>query len=268
MNLRSWLSPARQPAAALDSETRRRWWIEIAVVLLVTVGLQALGSAVSLLEALLVPTPLAEQSVALNATASESQLIDFLRQLLRALRLLAWGALALYLLWRSGIGPKAVGFALRRIDRRDALAGIGLATLIGLPGLALYLAGNAFGVTKQVVPSALDDHWWTVPMLVLSALANAVAEETIVVAYLLTRLRQLGVHPNTGLALSALLRGAYHLYQGLGAFVGNVLMGLVFGRYWERTGRLWPLVIAHALIDVTAFVGYALLAEEISWLPG
>ena len=65
----------------------------------------------------------------------------------------------------------------------------------------------------------------------------------------------------------AVLRGAYHLYQGLGGFVGNVVMGLVFGRVWQRTNRLWALVGAHTLIDVVAFLGYALLAGVVSWLP-
>ena len=52
---------------------------------------------------------------------------------------------------------------------------------------------------------------------------------------------------------SSLLRGAYHLYQGFGAGLGNIAMGLVFGYAWQRTGRLWPLVIAHGLIDTVAF---------------
>ena len=66
---------------------------------------------------------------------------------------------------------------------------------------------------------------------------------------------------------SSLLRGAYHLYQGFGAGLGNVAMGLVFGYVWQRTGRLWPLVIAHGLIDAVAFVGYALAASHLGWLP-
>jgi hypothetical protein len=28
-----------------------------------------------------------------------------------------------------------------------------------------------------------------------------------------------------------------------------------------------PLIIAHALIDAVTFVGYALLAGHVSWLP-
>ncbi|MCW2631798.1 MAG: Abortive infection protein, partial [Pseudonocardia sp.] len=101
----------------------------------------------------------------------------------------------------------------------------------------------------------------------LSAIGNAWAEEVIVVGYLLTRLRQLGWIENRALLVSALLRGAYHLYQGFGGFLGNFVMGLLFGRVWQRTGRLWTLVGAHSLLDIVAFVGYALLRGHVGWLP-
>jgi membrane protease YdiL (CAAX protease family) len=103
-------------------------------------------------------------------------------------------------------------------------------------------------------------------MLVLTAFADGWAEEIIVVGYLLTRLGQLGVGPRAALVWSSLLRGAYHLYQGFGAGLGNIAMGLVFGYAWQRTKRLWPLVIAHGLIDTVAFVGYALLTGHLGWL--
>ena len=70
----------------------------------------------------------------------------------------------------------------------------------------------------------------------------------------------------TVLAASALLRGSYHLYQGFGGGLGNLLMGVVFALWWMRTRRLWPLVLAHTLLDVVAFLGYALLAPHVSWL--
>ncbi|CQA10979.1 Abortive infection protein [Mycobacteroides abscessus] len=43
-------------------------------------------------------------------------------------------------------------------------------------------------------------------------------------------------------------------------------MGVVFGYVWHRTGRLWPLVVAHGVIDTVAFVGYALLRDHLGWL--
>jgi len=97
--------------------------------------------------------------------------------------------------------------------------------------------------------------------------ANASAEELLVVGYLITRLRQLGSGEGGAVLASAVLRGSYHLYQGFGGFVGNLVMGLVFGRVWQRTNRLWALITAHSLIDVTAFVGYALLHSHVAWLP-
>jgi membrane protease YdiL (CAAX protease family) len=66
---------------------------------------------------------------------------------------------------------------------------------------------------------------------------------------------------------SSVLRGSYHLYQGVGGLVGNMVMGAVFCLLYQRWGRVMPLVVAHALIDTVAFVGYALLAGHVSWLP-
>ncbi|MGW0018310.1 CPBP family intramembrane glutamic endopeptidase [Rhodococcus sp. NPDC003382] len=265
--IRDWLSPApRNPETPLSATERRALWIEITIVLLVTFGLSGVSSILSLLESALAPAPLSEQTVALNVPRSSQQLIDLARQLLGIVRLLAWAALGVYLLWRSGIGPKLIGFARPHV-RRDVLPGVGLAALIGIPGLGLYLAARAMGLNLTVAPSTLEDYWWRLPALVLWAIANSAAEEVLVVAYLITRLRQLGWSENRSLVASALLRGSYHLYQGLGGGVGNFVMGLIFGRFWQKTSRLWPLVIAHALIDSVAFVGYQALRGHVSWLP-
>lgn len=109
--------------------------------------------------------------------------------------------------------------------------------------------------------------WWKFPVLILSAVQNAVLEEVIVVGYLLRRLGQLGWAPGTVLVASAVLRGSYHLYQGIGGFLGNMVMGVVFVWLYRRWGRVGPLVVAHSLLDIGAFVGYALLAGKVGWLP-
>jgi membrane protease YdiL (CAAX protease family) len=116
------------------------------------------------------------------------------------------------------------------------------------------------------VPAALPHVWWAVPVLILSAAENAILEEVVVVGYLLTRLRQLDLAVPAAVAVSALLRGSYHLYQGFGAFVGNAAMGVVFALFFLRTRRLAPLVIAHTILDVVSFVGYALLKGHLPFL--
>ncbi|WP_230010392.1 CPBP family intramembrane glutamic endopeptidase, partial [Microbacterium sp. Bi128] len=135
--------------------------------------------------------------------------------------------------------------------------------LIGIPSLGLYAAGRALGITTAIIPSALDAYWWTVPVLVLSAIRHAVVEEVIVVAYLLDRLGKLGWSVPAAIAASALLRGSYHLYQGFGPFIGNAVMGVVFALFYIRTKRVMPLVIAHAILDTVAFVGFSLFGKAV-----
>jgi uncharacterized protein len=251
------------PPDELTDPQRRVIRIEMVVVLAVSFGLSAYTAFLNLIEAVLLG--LAGQRVALNPRRSPFDAIDLGLNLAVAFQLVAWGALGVYLLWRSGFGPAQIGLGRVRW-RPDVLGGLGLAALIGLPGLGLYVAARALGLSAHVEPVELYDTWWRIPVLLFTAFANGWAEEVIVVAFLLTRLRQLRVNPVTALLASSLLRGAYHLYQGFSAGLGNVLMGLVFAYVWRRTGRLWPLIIAHGIIDSVAYVGYALASGHLGWL--
>jgi membrane protease YdiL (CAAX protease family) len=262
-----WVRPTRTTTPVADPRERRLLRTELVVVFTVTLGLSGIRSLVSLLDALASPVPLDRRQVAIDAPIARDPWADLAAQLASSLTLVGWAALGLLLLVRSGSGPRAIGLDGTR-PGRDLAGAAGLAALIGIPGLGLYLVARALGLNLTVVPSLLDDVWWRVPVLVVSAVANAWAEEVLVVGYLLTGLRRLGLSENRALAISAVLRGSYHLYQGFGGFVGNVVMGLVFGRVWQRTGRLWPLVGAHAIIDIVAFVGSALLAGVLPFLPG
>jgi membrane protease YdiL (CAAX protease family) len=237
--------------------------LEIAVMLGVTFGVSALVAVLQLADAVL--SGLGGQRVRLNPNQSRYDLINLGLNLVSVAQLIAWGCLALYLLWRSGIRPSAIGLGRLRL-RSDGAAGLGLAALIGIPGLLLYLAARHFGLNAEVEPSGLRDSWWRIPVLVVAAFANGFAEEVVVVGYLITRLRQLGFSQSGAVAASSVLRGLYHLYQGIGAGVGNLVMGLVFGYAWCRTGRLWPLVLAHGIINTVAYVGYVLLSGHLAWL--
>ncbi|MFI6100689.1 CPBP family intramembrane glutamic endopeptidase [Lentzea sp. NPDC051213] len=231
-----------------------------------TLGLSGLRSLVRLIDSLLQPTPLNQQSVAINVPQARADLLDLVAQLLGVLQLAAWGGIGLYLLWRTGIKLRVIGLdATRKLA--DSLGALGLAAIIGIPGLAFYFAAWALGLNLAVQPSTLDNAWWMSVALILAAAGNAWAEEVLVVGYLITRLNQLGWRQYTALLAAAVLRGSYHLYQGFGGFVGNLVMGLVFGFYWQRTKRLWPLVIAHTILDVVAFIGYTTLRGKVSWLP-
>ena len=235
---------------------RRRASAEIWIVLGLSLGQSAVYSVISLVAKLTAGPPLKAQSAVLNASASPRIYLDLTYQLAGIFFTLMPVALALWLLSEGGRS------AVRRIGLdaaqplRDLGAGALLAAVIGLPGLGLYFAGRALGITANVVPAALNDVWWAVPVLVLQALKNAVLEEVVVVGYLITRLRKLNWPTWAVLGCSAVLRGSYHLYQGFGPFLGNAVMGLVFGEWFRRRGRVMPLVVAHTLIDIVSFVGY------------
>jgi membrane protease YdiL (CAAX protease family) len=125
---------------------------------------------------------------------------------------------------------------------------------------------RALDLNTSVAAANLADVWWAVPVLVLAAVQNAVLEEVLMVGYLFRRWAQAGWSTWSVVVVSALVRGTYHLYQGFGGFVGNVVMGLFLGWVYTRTRRVMPLVVAHALLDVVAFVGYAVLAPRVGWL--
>ena len=246
---------------------RRTLRDEVWLVLGVSLGASAVYALVSLIAKLTAPAPLSQQTATLNPSQAPGRpWLDLTYQLLGIFFALVPALLAMHLLARDPGGVRRlVGLDARR-PAFDALAGIGLAAAIGVPGLGLYLLAHRLGVNATVVPAALPDVWWAVPVLVLSAAQNALLEELVVVGYLLVRLEQLGWRTGAAVAASALLRGSYHLYQGFGAFVGNAVMGVVFALFFRRTRRIVPLVLAHTVLDVVSFVGYALLRNHLGFL--
>lgn len=251
------------------STERRALGIEVILLLGVSVGASAVWALLSIIRRVTDPTPIGEQQSTLNQSVTPDQpWLDLAYQLAGVFLGIIPALLALYLLNRTDPPVFArIGLDLRR-PVFDIGGGILLTACIGIPGLGFYLVARTVGINTDVVPAALGEHWWTVPVLILSAFHNAFVEEVIVVGYLLLRLERLGWHPVVAIAASSLLRGTYHLYQGFGGFVGNLIMGVIFALVFRRVRRVGPLVVAHLLIDVFAFVGYALLYDHLSWLRG
>ncbi len=258
---------AADPPATGAGLPRRLLVQEVWLVFALSLGASGVTALVRLVGDLTSPSPLASQTASLNGSAAPGRpWLDLSLQVVFLLRGVVPVLLVLYLLARTGERPGTIGLD-RTQPRRDAVRGVLLAAVVGGAGLAFYLATFAVGVNLTVQPESLQDVWWRVPVLVLSAFQNGLLEEVLVAGYLLHRLRQLGWSDGKALGVSAVLRGSYHLYQGFGGFAGNLVMGLLFGRLYQRWGRTVPLVVAHTLIDAVAFVGYLALAGHVSWLP-
>ncbi|UQA96857.1 CPBP family intramembrane metalloprotease [Streptomyces halobius] len=255
-------------AGVAEGPARRVLRSETLIVLALSLGASAVSAVISFIGSVTEPGGLKDQAATLNGSHAPGRpWLDLAWQLFGIATALVPVVLVAHLLMRERAGGlRAVGFDRGR-PGFDLGRGTALAAVIGGSGLLLYLGARAAGFNLTVVPEALPDVWWKIPVLIASAVQNAVLEEVIVVGYLLRRLGQLGWAPMAALAASALLRGSYHLYQGVGGFFGNMVMGVLFVLLYRRWGRVGPLVAAHALIDVVAFLGYALLAGRVGWLP-
>lgn len=247
--------------------SRRTLRSELLLVFAVSLGASGLAAFISFIGSVTRPGGLSEQAATLvGSQAPGRPWLDLAWQLFGIATALVPVVLVAHLLTREGATLRTIGFDGTR-PWFDLRWGALVAAGVGGTGLAFYLGARAAGFNLTVVPESLPDVWWKIPVLIASAAQNAVLEEVLVVGYLLRRLNQLGWSWRGQVAASSLLRGSYHLYQGVGGMLGNVAMGVLFCFLYRRWGRVGPLVAAHTLIDSVAFVGYAVLAGKVGWLP-
>lgn len=109
-----------------------------------------------------------------------------------------------------------------------------------LPGAEERLAAPAISGTTSV------------GVVLLASLLNPIYEEWFHVGYVQERLRQHGLA--VALGASILLRLLIHSYEGAHAVVGVLPTGALFGLYAWRTGRVWPIVIAHGFLDLVSLL--------------
>jgi membrane protease YdiL (CAAX protease family) len=158
--------------------------------------------------------------------------------------------LALLLLSRTGQPPAALGLT-RPTWHKDVWPGLGLAASgFGVAYAATIvltaLVGRHSKLFDQVPPGHVP-HYYVIYGLAVSAI-TAIAEETLVSGYLLTRLEQLGWNPRWALLLSLTLRTSYHVYYGLG-FLLTIPLGYFVTRSFQKHRRLARPIAAHFLYD-------------------
>lgn len=267
--VRRWSPGAGFPAAEVRTELPRRLLgFEMLLLLGVSLGGSAIYSLVSIIERLTRPNqPLGQQTTSMNTSVvPDRPWLDLIYQVLGIVLPVLPALLAVHLLSITFRRPfRLIGFDGRR-PLPDLALGALVALGIGLPGLGLYLGARALGINTTVSPANLTEHWWTVPVLIGLAVMNGVLEEVIMLGWWFVRAHQLGWNWVVVIVSSALVRGSYHLYQGFGGFIGNLAMGLIFGLIFLRCRRVMPLVVAHAILDIVAFVGYTLAKPYLSWL--
>lgn len=243
--------------------SRKQIKAEIFIVFALSLGASAVYSIVSLVAKLTAETGLTGQTSLINGSMANREWLDATYQILSITFGLAPVALVLFLIWQTDGNP------FNRLGLRFGnpwfwtSRGFLLAAGIGIPGLALYVAARLLGLSSKIIPAELPDYWWAVPILLLAAVKAGLLEEVVVIGYFFDRLKKLGFSDRSQILISATLRGSYHLYQGFGGFVGNFVMGLVFGWAYKKWGKVMPLVFAHFILDAVSFVGYAYIGTSL-----
>ena len=87
--------------------------------------------------------------------------------------------------------------------------------------------------------------------ILITSVINPIFEEGLVVGYIMKALRD---RKGAWYAINAsiFIRLLYHLYQGPLVAIAIVPMGWLFAYVYVRWNRLWPLIVAHGLLDFIA----------------
>ncbi len=222
---------------------------------MLSLGPSAIWSTISLIRKLLQEGGLAQATATLNRPLAEVPWLDLVSQLVSIAFALVPVLLAIYFLKQDEID---LGLTPRWADLRQVVL---VAAGVGIPGIGLYFLALELGLTARVIPNALGDNWWTIPVLLLAAMKAGLLEEIVAVGFFMTKLSRWKPEISIWglIVLSALFRASYHSYQGFSAFFGNFVMGLVFAYWFQKTKRVAPLVLAHFLMDAVVFIGYPLV---------
>jgi uncharacterized protein len=152
---------------------------------------------------------------------------------------------------------RARGFDVASLYPRPSLTGAATGVLVAIAaGAAAWIATWPFShAYSEPLQRLMRGTPIGLPMLVVLGLVNGAYEEMLLLGFLLRGLRGFGLSVALGIPL--LVRVLYHLYQGpLGAISAGAV-GLVLSLYYLSSGRLFPVVLAHALWDIVPFVLHA-----------
>jgi membrane protease YdiL (CAAX protease family) len=171
---------------------------------------------------------------------------------------------------RRGISPQWLGFGWPR--KRDGRPGAAQTLRIGVWAISALLVGGAVTGAlsmghKLGQPAHQDTSY--VLFTVVASLTAGIVEETVVLAFVVTTLRQARRPLPEIVLVAVLLRCSYHDYYGLGV-LGIAIWATVFIWLFLRTGSVLPLIFVHILWDTTIFLGQhwhvVLIAAANAWL--
>lgn len=155
----------------------------------------------------------------------------------------------------------ARGWTLERIGLRITLKDTAIGVGMGV-GLFLFIHGVWYAastvaptLTRAAHSVRADASQMSLGVIIAVLVVNSVYEEVFASGYVVTFLKD-RFGATLAVNASVFIRLLYHLYQGVGAVLSIVPIGLVFAIWYVRTRRLWPLIVAHACLNVPVYLRF------------
>lgn len=152
------------------------------------------------------------------------------------------------------------GFGIPRIQITDFISASFLFVLtsamarVWWPLITQALLVDQAAAERQGMPHSIKGFEYI--LLAVSLLVSALSEELVTRSYLITRLRAMFDSTLWAVVISAVLFASYHIYLGPPGFLNALCFGLLFGVAFLLTKTIWPLVIAHFLLNMVLCLSY------------
>jgi membrane protease YdiL (CAAX protease family) len=166
---------------------------------------------------------------------------------------------AMFALWVPSLRRRGwtLGAMTRPWRGRDLTMGLGLAAatliLVEILYLGIWLVYRPAALVLASYHSYGPLSWWAVAVLVA---VNPAFEEALYLGLAATVIRD-RYGAGAALAIAVVLRMLVHVYQGPLSLLTVLPVGVLFTAYYLRTRRLWPLILAHAVLDLLALASIA-----------
>ena len=230
--------------------------IDFTLLLLLFIGWFALGMAGQGLAGWLVEAtpPLRSASAPASAATPEMDprltalagLIGYPLQLLFCLGVARWA-------FRGGL-TRGLGLSFRRWPNDLVRALIALLAVwpvcMGLHALMIYLMPSLAGQTHPLLNFITTaSPLWKILTFLATALLAPLSEEVFFRGILQSTLRRVTVSPWLAITITSVLFGLVHVWAQPAAVPSLVILSMVLGYNYERTGRLLAPILLHAFFN-------------------
>lgn len=186
------------------------------------------------------------------------------------------------------------GWTFERLGIRPSLRGCFVGGVLALIAYGMYFrlavlaAHSCPAIHRALIHTHIAEQGLSWAPIVLSCLINGSYEEMLVCGYVISAFAERGTEGTarsngtvvrerdyldsnaferaqpasastarlaSAVIISVAIRTFYHLYQGIPGLIAIIPMGLLFGIWFACSRRLWPLIVAHVLMDFIGLTG-------------